>query len=344
MNKKKKVVIGIILVLIFALCFIPSPKTTYNSKTKLEIVSSYGDNQAYHPKVLSFPNKWNGYKYWMSYTPYPKGEDAKENPHIAVSNDLITWKEPGPNINPLDEPQNKQAGKRYNSDSHIVYNSDTNMMYCYWRYVDDIENKGIIYRLESKDGIHWNNKTITAYSNDRKKKDYVSPAILYENGIYKMWYVDKKGIVKYATSQDGISWIDQRVIHIKYEKKLQTWHLDVISTQKGYEMLVVAFDDWKNHNDMSLYYASSNDGVQWSEAKEIVKPTIQTTYWDNKGLYRSSFIYENGKYYVFYGGTSKTYTHGIGLMYGKDIFHLKKVDTNFKSKKQIEKLKKKLEI
>ena len=33
--------------------------------------------------------------------------------------------------------------------------------------------------------------------------------------------------------------------------------------------------------------------------------------------------YEDGKYYVFYGGTSKTLHHGVGLVYGEDIYHLK---------------------
>lgn len=268
MNKKKKIAIGIVLIVIFALCFIPSKQGWYNCKNKLEIVSSYGDNQAYHPKVLAFPNGWNGYKYWMSYTPYPKGEDAKENPHIAVSNDLINWKEPAKNVNPLDEPEDRQAGKRYNSDSHIVYNSDTNMMYCYWRYVDDIKNEVIIYRLESNDGIHWNNKKVTAHSNNRKNKDYISPAIIYANRIYKMWYVDQGNIVKLAISDDGIYWKDTNTIKIEYEKNLKTWHLDVISTKKGYEMIVVAYDKWTNRNDMSLYYTSSKDGVNWKRREQ----------------------------------------------------------------------------
>ena len=47
-----------------------------NSKYQLNIISEYGDNEAYHPKVLSFENDWNGYKYWMSYTPYPQGDDS----------------------------------------------------------------------------------------------------------------------------------------------------------------------------------------------------------------------------------------------------------------------------
>lgn len=323
MNRKKKIIIGIILILIFALCFVPSQKN--NAKHKLNIVSAYGDNEAYHPKVLSFKNGWNGYKYWMSYTPYPKGDDSKENPHIAVSNDLINWKTPEGLKNPIDERVNDGVKEQYNSDSHIVYNSDTNELECYWRFVDDVNNQSIIYRKKTLDGIHWGEKEITAYSYDRKQKDYVSPAIIYENKAYKMWYVDKNNIVKYATSVDGINWVDKQEVKIDYEKNLKTWHLDVISTQKGYEMITVAFDKWENHNRMNLYYTTSKDGVNWQMAKTIVKPPNKTNNWDNLGIYRSSFIYEDGKYYLFYSGTSKDYHHGIGLLYGEDIYNLKQL-------------------
>lgn len=319
MNKKNKIIIGIILILIFVLCFIPSQKI--NSKYKLNIVSTYGDNEAYHPKVLSFKNGWNGYKYWMSYTPYPKGDDSKENPHIAVSNDLINWK----TIVNLDEPLDTRPQIRYNSDSHIVYNNNLNRLECYWRYVDDLEDKAIIYRRYTTDGINWSKKEIAFIEAPRSEKDCVSPAILFEDGIYKMWYVDKNNIVKYATSLDGINWVDKQEVKIDYEKKLKTWHLDVISTQKGYEMITVAFDKWENHNRMNLYYTTSKDGVNWQMAKTIVKPPNKTNNWDNLGIYRSSFIYEDGKYYLFYGATNKDYHHGIGLLYGEDIYNLKQL-------------------
>lgn len=336
MNKKKKVAIAVLLIVIFAMCFIP-PKSN-NSKYRLNILSSYGDTEAYHPKVLSFKNKWNGYKYWMSYTPYPKGTDSKENPHIAVSNDLINWSAPAGKNVPLDTPEETISGKKYNSDSHIVYNDDNSTMYCYWRYVDDIANKVYIYRKESKDGVNWTPKIITAMSNDREKKDYISPAIIYEDGIYKMWYVDSGNIVTFAISDNGIQWKDKNIIDIRYEKKLMTWHLDVIHTKDEYEMLVVGYDKWANRNDMNLYYTSSTDGINWEVAKTIIKPTVTTSNWDNKGIYRSSFIYENGVYYVYYGGTSKKYNHGVGFSYGKDIFNLHSTNTNFKNKNEVNKL------
>ena len=101
--KRNKIKITIfIMILILALCCIPP--IDYNSKNKLEIETPYGDNEAYHPKVLNFKEPWNGYKYWMSYTPYPTGDDSKENPCIAVSNDLVNWKSPTEKNEPLDVP------------------------------------------------------------------------------------------------------------------------------------------------------------------------------------------------------------------------------------------------
>ena len=61
-------------------------------RSKLDIISSYGDDQAFHPKVLNFEKPWNGYRYWMAYTPYPGADQRKENPHVCVSNDRIHWK------------------------------------------------------------------------------------------------------------------------------------------------------------------------------------------------------------------------------------------------------------
>lgn len=340
-TKLKKYLIAIVAILIFAACFIPPQN--YNSKNKLDIVSPYGDNEAYHPKVINFKEKWNGYKYWMSYTPYPQGDDLKENPCIAVSNDLITWETPKGLKNPIDEPETKQKGKRYNSDSHIVYNDILNRMECYWRYVDNITNKVIIYRSYSLDGINWSPKEIAIMSNSRKKTDYVSPAIVFENGIYKMWYVDTKCELKYTTSLDGTKWDNPQQLELKYGEKVKTWHIDVINTGKKYEMLVVAFKDWNSRNNMDLYYTSSTNGTDWEKAEIIMKPTRNTEYWDNMGIYRSSFIYEGGVYFVYYGATQTNYQHGIGLMYGKDIHKLKRINIDYKNKKDVEKLKLKIQ-
>ena len=54
--------------------------TKSNSPYRLNLTSKYGDNQAYHPKVLAFNKKWHGYKYYIAYSPYPYAESKYENP------------------------------------------------------------------------------------------------------------------------------------------------------------------------------------------------------------------------------------------------------------------------
>jgi len=297
-------------------------ENNHNSPYRLELISAYGDNDALHPKVLNFENEWNGYKYWMVFSPYPKRDDAKENPHIKVSNDLINWTEPDGFKNPLvGAPNNHTPGVIYNSDPHLTYNYDTDTLECYYRYVNDALDKVIIYRLTTKDGVNWSNKeeVLTA---KRSKKDYLSPAIMYDDGIYKMWSVDKNNVLKYRESKDGYTYNNERTIKLTYPlSNLKTWHLDAIKTKNGYELIVSAYTAWADVTSMSLYYFKSNDNINYTKGVYILRPS--NISWDNKGIYRSTMIYENDTYYLYYTGISDTLERGIGLSYGKDVRNLK---------------------
>lgn len=294
----------------------------HNAANRLKIVSSYGDNQGTHPKVLYFKDGWNGYKYWMVYSPYPFSDDSKENPHIKVSNDLVNWSEPKGFENPLaDTPSDYENMVIYNSDPHIVYNDDKDELECYWRRVDDKKDEGIIYRRTTKDGVHWTDRE-EVLKDTRSEHDYVSFAIIYDKGTYRMWYVNKNNTVTYEESKDGYNYENRRVIDLKYENRsMKTWHLDVIKSDIGYEMIAVAFESWEGRKTMQLYYSSSEDNENWEIAKPILKAS--NTGWDNGGMYRSSFIKVDGIYYVYYSGVSKEFARGIGLSYGSNIFNLK---------------------
>ena len=196
---------------------------------------------------------------------------------------MINWEAPQGFTNPLDELEEKNH-KKYNSDSHIVMNEDLNRLECYWRYVNDEKNEVIIYRKHTTDGVHWSNKEEVVVSKNRKKKDYVSPAIIYNKGTYQIWYIDQDNSLKYAEAKDGKQWEDIKTIPIEYPKKLKSWHLDVIKTDLGYEMVMMAFKDWKARGIASLYYSSSKDNNTWSKCTEIIKPTTGGYYWDNRGI------------------------------------------------------------
>jgi hypothetical protein len=61
----------------------PSPVLT-NAQTFQSIPTYGGSRQVVHPDVVYFQRRWHGYKYWMAVTPYPFGDDHRENPSVAL--------------------------------------------------------------------------------------------------------------------------------------------------------------------------------------------------------------------------------------------------------------------
>lgn len=314
-------------------------KTNANAKERLFIPSAYDTIEATHPSVINFPEKWNGFKYWMAVTPYPKGDATKENPHILASNDMVQWTEPKEGINPLDEVNSSESDdanrpKQYNSDTHLIFNEETEQLELFWRYVDDVNNKVIIYKINSKDGTTWTKKQ-SIYTNNRKPNDWLSPAIVKDKDKYRIWYVSSAYTIHYRDSKDGKTWSKANVLDIPYDVStpddMKHWHLDVKKIEDHFEMLVVGFKKTATNtlNDrhvMSLYHSTSKDGIHWETLKPIIYPSQKKGQWDSKGLYRSSFIKEDGKYFIFYSGIGYDGTRGIGLSYGKDLKNLTGVD------------------
>ncbi len=65
-----------------------------------------------------------------------------------------------------------------------------------------------------------------------------------------------------------------RTIQLKYpSNNLRSWHLDVIHTEKGYEMIVVASTNGHRHREMNLYYTSSKNEHDFKKCITILKPS-----------------------------------------------------------------------
>lgn len=313
--------------------------TVANAKERLVLPTAYNTVETTHPSVVAFPEKWHGYKYWMAVTSYPKGDAAKENPHIFGSNDLVTWEAANDLKNPLDEPKSKEFDqddnpKQYDSDTHIVYNQEKDRLEVFWRYVDDIKDEAIIYRADTLDGKKWSDKKITNRG-PRKTDDWVSPAFVKDETGYKVWYVANGYRIWYRESQDGHTWTKPVEVKVPYENKqanMHHWHLDVQKIDGKYEMILVGSKqegekpDLEERHVMNLYHSTSADGKNWSDLKAIIYPSQKKEAWDGRGIYRSCFIKENGKYYVFYSGIGFDDTRGIGLAYGSNINKLKGID------------------
>lgn len=306
-------------------------RTEANATERLTLPSVYGSIEATHPSVVALDKPLDGYKYWMAVTPYPKGKAIYENPHVFKSNDLVSWI---PNeANPLDEPKSEKFNDnntpmQYDSDTHIIYNKKKNQLEVFWRYVDDINKKSIIYKRTSVDGKNWTPKEIV-FDGTKPGEDWISPVFIKDDKGYKVWYVAHGYKIWTRDSQDGKKWSNAIEVKVPYEEKnMHHWHLDVQKTDLGYEMVVVGFKsngEYKlsDRHVMNVYYSKSEDNKKWDTLKPIIFPSGKRVGFDGKGLYRSAMLKEGKDYYIFYSGIGYDDTRGVGVSTGTDINHLK---------------------
>lgn len=120
--------------------------------------------------------------------------------------------------------------------------------------------------------------------------------ILYEDGIYKMWYsgynpdLARPKFLGYATSTDGINWERYSDKPIFTEK----WVEDMIVVK--YEGVYYMYAE--GDGDVAHLLTSPN-GIEWEEQGDL---TLLTTKGDTiPGPYGTPTVWiENGKWYLFY--------------------------------------------
>ncbi|HAR85223.1 MAG TPA: hypothetical protein DCR69_05790 [Clostridium sp.] len=310
------------------LLIVPSWGKFYtNAKSPLVTPTYDGSNQAVHPDVLYTQNGWNGYKYLMGLTPYPNGNDDYENPQILVSNDGSNFNYLKDSKNPLDIPKDVANGGHY-SDINICLVDD--ILEVYFRYNPPCSNNkntdnctNMVYVMKSKDGIRWSDKELVlAPDTFNKKYDYVSPIIIYDKGVYKIWFSNYSSDLYYTETNDFKNFKDIQVC--KFQDKISTfhlWHHDLIKTDLGYEIVINGYNNNEAGNQ-GLYYAVSKDGVNFLPMKNLFNPSEGEESFDNSTLYKSSLVRLKNRYLLYYSARSKSGQWRIGLAEEKDITEL----------------------
>lgn len=184
-------------------------------------------NFAYcHPDVQYFPNGFNGYKYWMVFTPFfgvlgnTRESERYENPTIVVSNDGLNWSSPNGVKTPLQRtpskneifPEKKHAPK-YGFWSDVDWTFENGKFSLYYRgcfiKATALKNRGArsqnnsrklinnaqrtIVRQTSTNGITWTPLEAVYTSNppySPKNNHILSPSIVYNGKEYVSFEVE----------------------------------------------------------------------------------------------------------------------------------------------------------
>lgn len=147
------------------------------------------------------------------------------------------------------------------------------------------------------------------------------PWVVYDEGIYKMWYgttldwTSDNGemihVIKYATSIDGLNW-NKHGIAIPYEIGIaQAFSRPtVIIDTKGYHM-------WYSYRsgDGTKYrigYSFSQDGLHWERQHDNVGIDVASSGWDSEMICYPYVFEHKGNTYMLYNGNDYGKT-GFGL-------------------------------
>lgn len=257
------------------------PKESINKWVRIPTYE--GSSEVTHPKVLYFENEYNGYKYWMVNTPYPFNDAYYENPSIVVSNDGINWTEPKGINNPVSGYPNKIRDDSYYSDPFILY--DGNKFELFFRktksYLNGIYKSNgynYMYYINSDDGVNWTKPKMVM--NNNRKEQYMSISIEKIDNIYKMWYVNYDGKIRYIESNDLITYTDPVDVNIEsFNEKV--WHKEIQYVKNKYICIFMI--------KYKLFYTESTDGINFSEPKEI-NTQLENINDENYIVYKASFV------------------------------------------------------
>lgn len=254
-----------------------------------------GSNEFTHPSVLYFEKGFNGYKYWMAYTPYHNCNVNIENPCIAVSNDGINFIKPLNINNPLlPIVKNEKNAKKieYYNDPNLIYANDK--LELWYRYtVETIDKKyqQKIYRIISDDGITWS-KPELMLEDKNNENNLISISILYDNNEYKIFYFDLELKPTFISTKDFTNYTKPKRIIIK-DYKGTYWHGEV---KKINNIYVYLYTD----NKYNLYIALSKNGIKFNNPKRIDIICNSKDYFYFKNVLYKSSIVEDEEYYYLY--------------------------------------------
>lgn len=216
----------------------------------------------------------------------------------------------------FDDPTVLKIGNTYHIWYSSAYSQSVNGKETFW-----------IAHATSLDGIQW-----TKYGpvinpgplGSWMEKGADGPTVIYDNGIYKMWFTGISNTkyhngVGYATSLDGNVWSvsPQPVIPVSSVKPT-IWSPCVIKYNNIYYMyLGISPSSTIACTEISLM--TSPDGITWSDQGAVLSARLSLS-WQREGIVGPQVLIDGNKFKMFYSSMSFN-TASIGYAESLDGIH-----------------------
>ena len=284
-----------------------------NAHAPLKIIGSDNCWEHVHPDVIRVPERFAGYPYWMVFTPYPLMNDRLENPTIRASHDGMNWQRVAGTPDPLVPPPD--ARELHHADPELIYRAGClRLVYVtIHRKTDEVTFNS----MSCKSDLHWTEPEVI-----HKDVGAVSPTFQTDGDVLHEWFIrmnekdSSRSELVHREGSDLASLGDERKCHVDIPRYV-AWHIDVLKVNDGYEALIAAFPYETDNERTKLFHLTSKDGLNFELTGNtpIIEPSSRG--WDNRMIYRSSFLKEkDGSYRIWYSAGSWGCHFGIGLLQG----------------------------
>ena len=187
-------------------------------------------------------------------------------------------------------------------------------VYHMW-YTGQANGKSYLGHAQSADGLHFERtgaRPVMVPETDFEKDSVMNPCVLYENGVYRMWYAAgetyEPNVLCYAESDDGLVWkkSPENPIFVKGTREFEQDRVggcQVVHTDDmGYLMMYIGYRDI---DTACVCLAKSPDGIHdfvRSDNNPMLSATPGT--WDEDSTYKPSFLWDEAarKWRLWYNG------------------------------------------
>ena len=232
----------------------------------------------------------------------------KDATAVAFSSDGVSWSDPLITLS-----ANPESGWETLVNRNCV--QKIGEKYKMW-YTGQADGKSYIGYAESNNGLIFHRvrkKPVLSPELPWEKESVMNPCVLFENGIYRMWYsageTYEPNVLAYAESKDGINW--ERlplgpILECNPSKEYEQERIggcQVIPHGKlGYLIFYIGY---KDINTACVCCARSDDGVTNVKRcgfNPLVSPGKGE--WDADSCYKPSAFYDEGKneWRIWYNG------------------------------------------
>lgn len=313
-------------------CSTPVPPINDHKSAVFEFTQAqkdgYGQSMI-HPSIVYVPNGWNGHKYWMAATPYPKSIGVFENACIYYADENEDGTPPriftpisgvaNGEYTVINNPVVKvSTAGAINSDPDLLFDAETNLMYLVTRDNVSAGNTYAAYIQVSADGNSWTtrgNRIIDASIRGGGGQ----PSWVKDGSIFKFFY--NSGSVLQKNKRTGAGYQSISVIEgisinemstyefkrqccITGKKDIEPYHSDVfIDDLTGYYYLITSANNYNidNTTNRYIYLAESKDkGNTWYMYS---RPLLGLSAMCNSFYRTTAFIRQSDRTVVIYWST-----------------------------------------